>query len=98
MPLDRILSLGKSVQGQPVPVEKDSFIDIPEEFFDDLKKIQQLSAELGDARHELGRLIQIVDHLISVCNTADRNLTQAKQGIIEGMGLEDGNWAFAELT
>lgn len=81
------------VQGQPVPVDEDSFIDIPEEFFKDLDEIQRLSAELGDARHELGRLMQIVDHLINVCNTTDNNLTQAKQGIIEGMGLGEGNWA-----
>jgi len=81
------------VQGQFVPVEEDSFLDIPEEYNEDLLRIQNLSVELGDSRQELGRLMQVVDHLINVCNNADRNLTQAKQRIIDGLGLGDGNWA-----
>lgn len=81
------------VMGAEVPVSEDSFIDIPEEFVEDLKLIQQLAAELGDSRHELGRLEQVKYHLINVCNTVDNNLTQAKQRIIEGMGLGDGNYA-----
>lgn len=81
------------VQGQPVPVQEETFLDIPEEFHEDLVLIQQLATELGDNRHELGRLMQVVNHLITVCNTTDRNLTQSKQRIIEGMGLGEGNWA-----
>ena len=81
------------VKGQYVPVEEDTFISIPERYNDDLEKIQEHATELENARHELGRMMQLVSHLTHVCNVADGNLTQAKRGIIEGMGLEDGNWA-----
>lgn len=81
------------VMGAEVPVEESSFVDIPEEFVEDLKLIQKLAAELGDSRHEIGRLTQVMHHLVNVCNVADTNLTQAKQRIIEGMGLGEGNFA-----
>ena len=81
------------VRGQHVPVEDDSFVAIPEEYYDDLENIQNFASELENARHELGRMVQLVSHLTNVCNNADRNLTQAKQGIINGMELGDGNWA-----
>jgi hypothetical protein len=81
------------VKGQVVPVAESSFIDIPEEFFNDLVKIQEYAQELENARCELGRLMQVTNHLINVCNTCDRNLANAKQGIIKGMKLEEGNWA-----
>jgi len=80
-------------QGAPVPIDESSFIDIPEEYNEDLVNIERLSSELNDARHELGRLMQIVNHLINVCDSADRGLTQAKKGIIEGLNLGEGNWA-----
>jgi len=81
------------VRGQNVPVDEDTFKDIPEELYSDLDRVQQYATELENARHELGRLMQLVSHLTNVCNTADRNLTQAKKSIIEGMDLEDANWA-----
>lgn len=81
------------LRGQPVPVDEGSFIDIPEEFYDDLVRMQEHASELDIARNELGRLMQIVHHLINVSNSADVNLANAKQGIINKMGLEDGNWA-----
>jgi len=81
------------VKGQHVPVEEDSFIDIPEEYYEDLERVQVHAVELENARNELGRLMQVVGHLTHVCNTADRNLANAKQGIITGMGLGEGNWA-----
>ena len=81
------------VQGQYVPVEEDSFVVIPEEYYSDLTKIQELSSELNNARLELGRLMQVTQHIVNVCNTSERNLANAKQALIEGMGLEDGNWA-----
>jgi len=81
------------VKGQHVPVDEDSFLDIPEEYYDDLSKIQEYAQDLEHARNELGRIMQIVSHLTNVCNTADRNLANAKQELIKGLGLEDGNWA-----
>jgi len=81
------------VKGQQVPVEEDSFLSIPEEYYDDLEQVKVYSQELENARHELGRLMQVVAHLTNVCNTAERSLANTKRGIIEGMSLEDGNWA-----
>lgn len=81
------------IKGQPVPVEEDSFIDVPEEYSNDLETIQKLAEELESARHELGRLCQIQHHLINVCNTTEKNLADAKKGIIEGMNLGEGNYA-----
>jgi len=80
------------VRGQHVPVEEDSFVSIPEEYYEDLEKIKAYVTELENSRYELGRLMQVVNHLVYVCNTAERNLANAKQGIISGMGLGDGNW------
>ena len=80
------------VQGQPVPVEEESFVSIPEEYQSDLIRIQELSSELNNARLELGRLMQVVQHLTHVCNTSERNLANAKKALIDGMGLDEGNW------
>ena len=81
------------VKGQYVPVEEDSFLDIPEEYYEDLEIIQEHAVELESSRNELGRLMQLVSHLTNVCNRADTNLANAKQGIIKGMELGEGNWA-----
>lgn len=48
--------------------------------------------DLKDNVAELGRLVQITHHLVLVCNTAEKNLAQAKTDIINGMSLGDGNW------
>jgi len=81
------------IKGQPVPVDENSFINIPEEYSDDLDTIQKLATELEDARHELGRLCQIQHHLINVCNMTEKKLADAKKNIIENMGLGEGNFA-----
>lgn len=81
------------VRGQPVPVMEDTFKDIPDEFDDDLVIVKESAVELENARYELGRLMQIVNHLISVCNTSEKNVSDAKKRIIEGMGLPEGNYA-----
>ena len=51
------------------------------------------SSELKDNIPELGRLVQITHHLVYVCNKAENNLAQAKEDIINGMALGEGNWA-----
>jgi hypothetical protein len=80
------------VQGQLVPVEEESFVEIPEEYYADLARIQELSGELNNARLELGRLMQVIQHLTNVCNTSEKNLANAKRALIDGMGLGEGNW------
>lgn len=61
----------------------------------ELGRLMQImySPELKESLTELGRLVQITHHLVNVCNTAEGNLARAKENIIIGMGLEDGNWA-----
>lgn len=81
------------VQGQPVPVEEHTFVDIPEEYNNNLSRLRLYIEELNNARVELGRLSQIMNHLVNVCNTAETNVTRCKKEIIEGMQLGDGNWA-----
>lgn len=81
------------VRGQKVPIDESSCIDIPEEYNEDLKTIQSYAEELENARNELGRLMQVVSHLTHVCNMADRNLSNSKSKLIEGLGLGEGNWA-----
>lgn len=92
--MDRFLIHNRTgIKGQEVPVQEETFMDIPEEYHEDLEALQRHATELENSRNELGRLMQVVDHLINVCNTAERNSTEAKRKIIEGMDLEDGNWA-----
>jgi hypothetical protein len=81
------------VQGQFVPVEEESFVDIPEELYPLLESVQTFSTELSNGRVELGRLTQVLNHLVNVCNTAENNLAAVKNKIITDMGLADGNWA-----
>jgi hypothetical protein len=83
----------EGVQGQPLPIDPDSSIDIPEDLVGDLGKIKKFADELNNSRLELGRLSQVVHHLINVCNTAEKNLADSKKKLIEELGLTDGNWA-----
>lgn len=81
------------VQGQPVPLDRNTIIDIPEEFYEDLVKIEKLSRDLTDARIELGRLMQVVNHLVYVCNSTEKGLADTKKNLIDTLGLSEGNWA-----
>lgn len=81
------------VQGQAVPVYPESFIDIPVELHVDLEVLKTEIAELNNARLELGRLMQVVNHLIHVCNTSEKNSADIKQKIITALGLGEGNYA-----
>jgi len=81
------------VQGQEVPVQEDTFVDIPEEYLESLGPLKLYIDELNNARLELGRLMQITTHLVNVCNRAEQNAANAKRDIINGMGLGEGNWA-----
>lgn len=83
----------EGVQGQPVPVDPNSSIDIPADLFEDLNKIKKFADELNNSRIELGRLTQVVHHIINVCNTAEKNLADSKKRLIDELGLSDGNWA-----
>lgn len=92
--MDRFIIHNRTgIKGQEVPVQEDTFVDIPEEYYEDLEALQRYATELENTRSELGRLMQVVNHLINVCDTAEKNSTAAKEKIIEGMQLEDGNWA-----
>ena len=88
------------IQGQPVPLVEDSIIEIPKHLHDKVLKIQELASELNDSRLELGRLMQVVDHLITVCHTTEKNLTKSKEHLVKEMSLEDANWAidFSNLS
>ena len=48
------------VQGEYVPVDEGSFLDIPDTYKDDLVNIEKYSEELYNARNELGRLMQVM--------------------------------------
>ena len=81
------------VQGQAVPVDPNNFIDIPEKFYSDLDSLKKEITELNNARIELGRLVQVMNHLTNVCNMAEINSARIKESIIKEMGLGDGNYA-----
>ena len=81
------------VKGQHVPVVEESMRDIPEDLYEELDRVKANVTELENARYELGRLMQIVQHLTNVCNTAEKNAAEAKRAIIESMDLGDGNYA-----
>lgn len=91
---DRLLVHDRiGVQGQPVPIEEETLMDIPEEYSEALIQLRNEIEELNNARIELGRLSQIVHHLVNVCNRAESNAATCKRSIIEGMNLGEGNWA-----
>ena len=50
----------EGVQGEYVPVDEDSFLNIPDKYKDNLDGIEKFSEELHNARVELGRLMQIM--------------------------------------
>ena len=81
------------IQGTEVPVISDSILKIPEELHGKVNSIQTLATELNNNRLELGRLMQVVNHLTYVCNTTEKNLSKTKAEVIKSMGLGDGNWA-----
>ena len=50
----------EGVQGEYVPVDEDSFLNIPDKYKDNLEDIEKHSEELHNARNELGRLMQVM--------------------------------------
>lgn len=81
------------VQGQLISIDKNSVLDISEEYYNDIQGMRIAADELNNARLELGRLMQVVNNLISVCNNREKLLADTKQNLIEKMELGPGNWA-----
>lgn len=81
------------VHGQSVPIDSNSLIDIPEELYQELEDLQRHISELNNARLELGRLMQVVQHLTHVCNTEEKSSADIKKKIIDQLGLGEGNYA-----
>jgi hypothetical protein len=81
------------VHGQKVLIDDSSTLDIPEEFKDDLNKIEQYQEELTNFRLEIGRLTQVMSQLTFGCNLAEKNLADAKKRILDSLKVSEGNWA-----
>ena len=81
------------VHGHKVLVDDSSMINIPDEYKEDLLKIDHFQEELNNFRLEIGRLTQVMSQLTYGCNMAEKNLADAKKKILDGMDVKDGNWA-----
>ena len=90
----RLMHDRTGIQGQRVPIQPESKVEVPLECKEDLNLLRVKLDELNNARLELARLMQVTSHLVTVCNATETASAEIKAKILKSTNIEDsGDWA-----
>ena len=76
-----------------VEVDAGSRVDVPQEFYAELRKLSTSLEDLEKTRKEIGRLTQVISQLSTACNNLENNARTTRQNLCENLGLNEGRWA-----
>jgi hypothetical protein len=90
--LDKLVDSKDRVEGK-VEVVSGSEVAIPDEFYPKLEELQKKTDELDGARRELGRLMQVTNNIVNICNSTETSIKELRKELADIVKLGDGKWA-----